>query len=52
VGDSLAELLNELEALQATVSGGLLQIDRLNQRIAYGTQNLLSHARWLVSRAA
>jgi aerotaxis receptor len=52
VGDSLAELLNELEALQATVSGGLLQIDRLNQRIACGTENLLSYARWLVSRAA
>jgi uncharacterized coiled-coil protein SlyX len=52
VGENLTELLTELEALQVTVSGGLQQIDRLNQRIANGTQNLLSYARWLASRAA
>ncbi|MDR3527442.1 MAG: PAS domain-containing protein [Rhizomicrobium sp.] len=52
VGENLTELLTELEALQDTVSGGLQQIDRLNQRIAYGTESLLSQSRWLLSRAA
>lgn len=52
VGDSLAELLNELEGLQNTVSDGLQQIDRHNQRIARGTESLLGHARWLLNRAA
>ena len=52
VGESLTELLTELESLQATVSGGLQQIDRLNQRIAYATESLLSQSRWLLSRAA
>lgn len=52
VGESLTELLSELEALQVTVSDGLAQIDRLNQRIAHGTSSLLSQSRWMVSRAA
>jgi PAS domain S-box len=52
VGESLTELLSELEALQTTVSSGLAEIDRLNQRIAYATSGLLSHSRWLLAKAS
>jgi hypothetical protein len=52
VGESLMELLTELEVLQTTVSEGLQHIDRLNQRVALGIESILSQARWLLSRAA
>lgn len=51
VGESLGELLAELETLQVAVTEGLASIDRANQRIKNGTESLISHARW-VARAA
>jgi aerotaxis receptor len=51
VGESLGELLAELETLQVAVTEGLAAIDRANQRIKNGTEGLISHARWL-ARAA
>lgn len=52
VCESMTELLAELEGLQLTVSDGLSEIDRLNQRIAYATTGLLGHSRWMLARAS
>ncbi len=52
VGEGLTALLAALETLQGATADGLQQIDRLNQRIAWGTERLLRHSRRPVSHAA